>query len=615
MVIDFSKISLEQRPKFILRNLDDTAIGFLTNILNPSGKFCYNDVSEISFEYPAQIDGERLPEYDLLTGMRIVDVKGYGQFLLRNPEETNDGIIKKKKCTGYSLEYEFTNKTISLDEGTYNFWNPLSPDSTILSIILSEVKSWSVGDVSDDLVGKYRTFSTDGKNIYDWMKSDLQKTYGCIFEFDTYNRRINVRSINDIVNVKPVYLSTSNLIKKIEIKENTDDLVTVLDVNGADGVSIRSVNPMGTNRIYNLDAYMNDKYFSDKMITSWNKWKDTFKSYQEPYYQLVIAQNMQISRYTTEDGVLTDLKGELTALESKKAAIIQAIAVDKALQSDLNNVNSQIRSKESEIKQQENLLQSVQNKIDGFTRELKTINEKASFSSFFTKDELIILDRYFRCGSLTDSNFVATSVDSYAVDTKTVRGLSAIFNIVNATSITKTPYGDDVTFYIVRGGSINVNNANVTIDAKIVHGTLQANRDLSFVLSLYLENGKLNGDSFPGGTIAMTGNLSANVTSSTNTLQFKTSSSTLYLTQEVTEYQKMSVEWELFEYGVECLERLSSPTHYFSVSSINFLSLEDFTQFAKELELGEKIYLHTDQGVLSPIVTSIFIEFSLYPLP
>lgn len=609
MVIDFSKISLEQRPKFILRNLDDMAIGFLTNILNPSGKFCYNDVSEINFEYPAWMNGEILPEYDLLTGMRIIDVKGYGQFILRNPEETYDGVTKKKKCTCYSLEYEFTNKTISLEEGTYNFWNPFSPDSTVLGIILSEVKSWSVGSVSDDLIGKYRTFSTDGKNIYDWMKSDLQKTYGCIFEFDTYKRKINVRSINDIVNVKPVYLSTSNLIKEIEIKESTDDLVTVLDVNGADGVSIRSVNPMGTNRIYNLDAYMNSSYFSDKMITSWNKWKDTFKSYQEPYYQLVIAQNMQISRYTTEDGVLADLKGELTALESKKAVIIQAIAVDKALQSDLNKVNSQIRSKESEIKQQENLLQSVQNKIDSFKRELKTINERTSFSSFFTQDELIILDRYFRCGSLTDSNFVATSVDSYAVDTETIRGLSAIFNIVNATSVTKTPYGDDITFYIVRGGSINTNNSNVTIDSKIVHGTLQVNRDLSFVLSLYLENGKLNGKSFPGGTIAMTGNLSANATSSTNTLQFKTTSSTLYLTQEVTEYQKMSVEWELFEYGVECLQRLSSPTHSFSVSSINFLALEYFSQFAKELELGEKIYLHTDQGVLSPIVVAVSIDF------
>ena len=272
-------------------------------------------------------------------------------------------------------------------------------------------------------------------------------------------------------------------------------------------------------------------------------------------------------------------------------------------------MNSQIRSKESEIKQQENLLQSVQNKIDSFKRELKTINERTSFSSFFTQDELIILDRYFRCGSLTDSNFVATSVDSYAVDTETIRGLSAIFNIVNATSVTKTPYGDDITFYIVRGGSINTNNSNVTIDSKIVHGTLQVNRDLSFVLSLYLENGKLNGKSFPGGTIAMTGNLSANATSSTNTLQFKTTSSTLYLTQEVTEYQKMSVEWELFEYGVECLQRLSSPTHSFSVSSINFLALEYFSQFAKELELGEKIYLHTDQGVLSPIVVAVSIDF------
>ena len=160
-------------------------------------------------------------------------------------------------------------------------------------------------------------------------------------------------------------------------------------------------------------------------------------------------------------------------------------------------MNSQIRSKESEIKQQENLLQSVQNKIDSFKRELKTINERTSFSSFFTQDELIILDRYFRCGSLTDSNFVATSVDSYAVDTETIRGLSAIFNIVNATSVTKTPYGDDITFYIVRGGSINTNNSNVTIDSKIVHGTLQVNRDLSFVLSLYLENGKLKRQIIP----------------------------------------------------------------------------------------------------------------------
>ena len=60
MVIDFSKIDLRKRPTFILRNLNGDAIGVLHNILNPTGSFNYNDLSEIQFDYPSQIDGEKL---------------------------------------------------------------------------------------------------------------------------------------------------------------------------------------------------------------------------------------------------------------------------------------------------------------------------------------------------------------------------------------------------------------------------------------------------------------------------------------------------------------------------------------------------------------------------
>lgn len=244
MVIDFSKIDLRKRPTFILRNLNGDAIGVLHNILNPTGSFNYNDLSEIQFDYPSQIDGEKLKEYDLLTGMRVVDVQGYGQFILQNPEENDNGIIKKKSCKAYSLEQELSDKEINLEEGTYCFWNPFTPDSSILSIIIETVPSWTIGTVSNDLIGKYRTFSVNGKGIYDWMRSDLQEKYECIFDFDTYERKINVRSVKDIISTKPVYLSTNNLIKEIDIKENTDDLITALDVYGADGVDIRSVNPM-----------------------------------------------------------------------------------------------------------------------------------------------------------------------------------------------------------------------------------------------------------------------------------------------------------------------------------------------------------------------------------
>lgn len=609
MVIDFSKIDFTKRPKFILRNLDDSAIGYLSNVLKPKGTFCYNEISEISFEYPSQINGEKLDEYDLLTGMRVIDVQGYGQFILRNPEETDNGVVKIKSCKAYSLEHELTNKNITLEEGTYCFWNPFAVESSILGIIMSEVPSWTIGTVSNDLIGKYRTFSVSTKNIYDWIKSDLQEAYGCIFDFDTYNRKINVRSINEIVNTKPVYLSTKNLIKEIEIEENTDELVTALDVYGADGVTIRSVNPMGLNRIFNLDAYMNNKYFSDEIIEKWSRWKNTFESYQQPYYQLIIAQNMQISRYTTEESVLAELNGELLALETRQSTIHQAIAVDQALQSELNSINSQISSKKTQIAAQENLLKNIQSQIDSYTSQLKSINKRTAFDSFFTSDELKILDRYFRCGSLTDSTFVATSTDAYAVDTKTISGISAIFNLENLTSMTQAPYGNDMTFYIIRGGSIGASTSNAVLNAQIVNGTLQVNSDRSFVFSLYLNKGTFNGVEFPSGSLAMTGTLSTSVSSSASSLQFKTSSATLYLTQDVTEYQKMSIEWELFEYGFETLEKLSSPDYFFSTSVVNFLALEDYIDFAKELSLGERVYLQMGKGVVTPIVTSIEVDF------
>ena len=263
MVIDFSKIDMRNRPKFILKNLDGTPIGYLGHILEPNARFCYTEVSELNFKYPSADNGEKLDEYDLLTSMRVIDVEGYGQFLLQSPVENNDTVVKIKSCKAYSLEYELVGKKITLEEGTYNFWNPLAPDGTIMGIILSELPSWSIGTVSSDLIGKYRTYSADNQSVYDFMKSKLQESYDCIFDFDTYNRTINVKSLSDSFSTKAVYLSARNLLDEIEVEENANELVTALDVHGADDLDIRTVNPMGTNKIYNLYAYMNQSYFSE----------------------------------------------------------------------------------------------------------------------------------------------------------------------------------------------------------------------------------------------------------------------------------------------------------------------------------------------------------------
>lgn len=614
MVIDFSKIDMRKRPNFILRNLDNTKIGVLGHILNPSGVINYNEISEISFEYPAYDNGEKLDEYDLLTSMRIIDVEGYGQFILQKPIESDDIVKKVKSCKAYSLEYELSGKKITLEEGTYNFWNPLSPESTIIGIILSEVPSWKIGKVSSDLIGKYRTYSVNDQTIYNFMKSDLQKTYGCIFDFDTYTRTIHVRSINDLLTTKAVYLSSKNLLNSIEIEENIEALVTVLDVHGADDLDIRSVNPMGTNKIYNLDAYMNESYFSKEMIVLWQKWKQTFDSYQQTYFDMSVEQIMLISQLVTENAVLTDLEGELSGLESKKATLVQGVAMDSSLQDDLNAVKSEISAKEKEINNQKNnVITPIENKITAITNQLKNINQLTAFSSFFSEEQIAVLDRYFKCGSLTDSTFVATTTDSYSTDGITVRGFSAIFNLSNLTTLTKTEYTADKTFYAIRGGKIETSNADFTLNSEIVHGTLEVNSDKTFVLSLYLNDGKLNGSTdFSGATLSMTGTV-ASVSSTSNTLQFKTTAASVYFTRDVTEYQKQSIAMELYDYAVERLNKLSSPTFYFTVDSANFLALDDFTEFAKQFELGERVYLHIDDEVLEPIAMSVSIEFDDLP--
>lgn len=609
MVINFSKLNFRKRPNFIIRNFDGKAIGVLGHIIKPEAIIRYRDFSEISFTYPSHVNGKKLSEYDLLTGMRIIDVEGFGQFILHNPAENDNGVKSSKSCSGYSLEYEFTNKSISLEEGTYNFWNPFAPDSTILGIILSKMPSWSLGTVSSSLIGKYRTFSVDGLSIYDFMKSELEKTYECVFDFDTYNRKINVRNKYNTVPTKPVYISTSNLAKEIVVEEDIDDLFTVLDVNGADGVDIRSVNPMGENRIYNLDSYMTEEYFSADIIQKWNRWKITFESYQTLYYSIVIAQNMQISRYATESAVLTDMQGELTGLESQKAALLQAVAMDSSLQSKLNTVNSQIKFKESEINSQNSLLTTIQNQISNYTSQLKQINKETAFSSFFTDNELKILDRYFKCGSLTDSSFVASEVDSYSSESSVTRGLSSVFNIANCTAVRMATYTSNITFYTIRGGFINVNDSQLKLNADVVSGTLQVNRDNTFVMSLYLNQGSINGNTFPSGTLSLTGRLYTNVSYGDTSIRINTSATTAYMTYETSEYQRMSIAWDLFEYGKDVLDKKAYPVYHFTVDSSNFFAIDDFVSFAKEFTLGERIYLHLNMGVIEPIVTGVSVEF------
>lgn len=175
MIIDLSKINMKEQPLFLLKNKNNQIIAPLSSAHNIQGELLYNDVSTISFVIPKHYNGQDVEGYNELIGMRIIEWKDIGQFILMNPKIIGNGKYETKECTIHSLEYEFTAKKISLENATYNFWNPVTPKSTILGIILSYMPSWSVGSVDSSLIGKYRTCEIDNENLYDFMKGTLQE--------------------------------------------------------------------------------------------------------------------------------------------------------------------------------------------------------------------------------------------------------------------------------------------------------------------------------------------------------------------------------------------------------------------------------------------------------
>jgi len=626
LVIDFSSINIKETPVIVLRNIDGTALQTLGYAFNIALELNYNEVSVLSFDIPAYIDGVKTPHYDDIIGTRIVDVIGYGQFVLINPNISNDGIREVKSCKGYSLEYELTYKKMTLEEGTYNFWNTVAPNESIVGIILSYLPSWSVGSIDEDLIGKYRTFSVSNENIYNFIKSTVQKTYGCIFDFDTYNRKINVHSVSSEPSTVPIVLSQSNLIKDIEIEEDTENIFTVLDVNGADGVTIRSVNPTGTNKIYNLDYYMDTNHFSSEMIDKWNEWKTTCAYYQLPYYNLTIEKMLKTAEVVSKEHELTELTAvNLVSLENQQAVLIEFLAAlsdtgsaDYAkYQRDLATINTQITVLNSEIASCRNYVADLKSEEKALNNELIKINEETSFKKFFTDDELVILDRFFKEDSITDSSFVAKTAEAYIDDDRTHTIENTSFNFTNCkVTRVESMFGKEI--YTIENGSLT--SSDGLFSSNIISACIELKTDNSFVMTGHMGSGTIDGDKFISGCISVTGNGSdyandaipdaSGIYTVGTFLSFNIYSAKLYFTQNTTEYERFSVEWDLYEYGHECLNRLSYPSYSFDISAANFLAIDEFNSFAKKLALGNKAYLILEEDrVLRPILVGVVINF------
>lgn len=621
MIVSFSSVNWAEQPTLVLKNLDGTFIQPLTNAFNVEAKLYCNETSELSFDLPAFANGVATPHYEDVVGMRLVDWIGVGQFILVNPSVENNGYSEIKACKAYSLEYELTYKSTYIKEGTYEFWNPMAPAGTVLGMILSDYPSWSVGTVDTDLVGRYRTFESDNQKSYDLMKNTLQDIYQCIFDFDTYGRKINVRSVASQTRERPVYLSTDNLIKKIQVEEDTENIFTVLDVNGADDVDIRSVNPLGTNKIYNLDYFMNTSYFEQPFIDKWTEWKTVYQNAQKQYYNVTVEKVLEEAALAAAKAALTELKNELSKYETLQSTYVEASAQGIDRSEQMAEVKAQIAVQESKIAAKESEIASIEETIASGLAQQQEINRECAFSNFFSQAERTVLDRYFKEDAISESSFVYKKVSSYA-DPDIGSTVPSVSIALTGAKISGATMQSGRIVYSAIGGSVTVKTGDITVSAKVVRSTLEQKGDGKFIYSAYLNKGTYGDIAFESAGVTVVGtsiSLQTDVKRDPNVggdkyvegtyFTANCGESSFFFTRNCSEYEKRSIEWDLMEFGQQELEDLCWPSYTFSVSVGNFLAMKDFAAFKNQLTLGDKVYIDIGDRVLAPITVGVEVNF------
>lgn len=629
--IAFDKFGRPEPPTLLLQTADERTIGTLPNVANLKITVNFSETSEISFDLPAYSDGVPTPLYDKVVGYKVIRTENYGIFLLMKPEISGDGIEEIKSVTGYSLEKKLENKQFFLEEGTFNFWNPATPDDTILGRILEVSPGWKAGYVAPSLIGRYRTFDQYDDYALSFLYDDAMDTFRCVVVFDVYNKTINAYDADDDVSALPIYLGFDNLVTDLDITELTDELVTAMTPSGADDLDIRQVNPTGTNWIYDISYFIENGDIPSALAEKWTEWQKSVLNRQEYYKGLVGLRASATARLLSEQAKLVDRKAELDDLTNQQSVTIQALALETTAdgkasqQKKLDEINANMEKKKKEVADQEAVVADIKTTLDAsnpdsYPAQIKAVNDELKLTAFFTADEYALLRHYFIEQPLSDDTFVASDVDTAVTgeSSKVTNGAIAISD----STLAQVDFGEiKKKMYTIAGGTAVVTAAN-KMSISIIRGTLEHKAGDEFVFSLYCGEMKIGEKNAPSGLITLTGTLSnlkndihevndkEVITYEGTSLSFDITTADLYMTTNVSDYQKYSVEMELYDHAVKTLADVASPTYEFSVETGNFIWAQEFEPFRKGLELGKGVYLrlHNDE-VITPVLIGFDLDF------
>lgn len=421
MLAQFDSFGNFEIPQITLCNPDGRALGILSNLSDRKMNIRFNDLSDLSFTIRCGAEDCRCPVYEQVEPFRYLLLEDIGYFIITDVSESEEGGEAYKTVEASSCEYELNHIQLDYYKGTYGFYSsaPQEKTDSLMTLIMEKLPSWRLdtGSIPSDVAARFRTFDTTDQTVYSFFMTEMEEAYECLFEFDILERVIRVYDRYQYDNRTDICLSTEDVLKGLTLRTKSDEIKTALTVKGGNGLDILSVNPLGTNMIYNFSYYATPDWMDDALIAKVQKWQADVAAFAEEETGVFPQKRAQInaiqSRKADKEGEITRLKQDLTNLQTQQSAIISEPAEQAQKNANLASVRTKINAAKSALSSAESALASIEAELKAANAGLKALQDQISLNAVFTPAEMEVLSRFIQQGAYTEENITRQDNMSY----------------------------------------------------------------------------------------------------------------------------------------------------------------------------------------------------------
>lgn len=419
--------------ELILCKPNEEQICSLKEIKNLQHEARFPTTDELTFEVPYYVlkHGRKIknPIYDFIKGDYLIlmnrkqgDIELSSQyFIISTPKDSMSDNSDVKFVHAFSREYELNKKIVRdynlISRSIYSHINEIDEDGEQVGVMnyISTLTSWSLDIPSfQDLAldKKYRSFDISEMTLLAFLTDEVQRSFNIVFLFDTVNKKISAKRLEDLKSTRGLYISDQNYLKGVIKEPKHNEIVTRLYCYGKDDISIEKLNPTGTPYIELFDFYKNTYYMSQDLIDALDRYDNLLKYHKDnKTFENLLD---QLDALFDEK---TQLMTELDALVHELDQTQDQIDLRIKSQQSYSELNALLQQKEVEVlnKQAEidhemvdkkiwrkylsfnpSPIISNKQKVENKLQEISDFNNLISKKNNFTVEQITELDPFIR---------------------------------------------------------------------------------------------------------------------------------------------------------------------------------------------------------------------------